>query len=188
MDQDRIIVCYMGGMFGDLIVGTIDSSDAKFKNSRIEHNINRTKLKKPHNFASINKKDDYLIEIFTQYKSIPSHDLDYHINRKHRFLGIVVSDKNTALKAATRFQQLHAPHVWEEMQKKCGANTTTDYAERMIDYSWLVRQHTDLTLSLEDIYNCTATETLKKLGLEINDREKKFYTDGLGYVLNRVFV
>lgn len=188
MDQNGIVVCYMGGMFGDLIVGTIDSLDAKFKNSRIEHNINRTKLKKPHSFASIDKKDDYLTEIFTQYKSIPSHDLEYHINSKHRFLGITVSDRKLAIKAAARFQCLHAPHVWEEMRAKCGANSTNEYAERMIDYSWLVKQHTDLIMPLEDIYKGRAVETLKSFGITIGYREKNFYVNGLDYVLNRMFI
>lgn len=188
MDQNGIVVCYMGGMFGDLLVGTIDSTNATFKNLKIQHVTDRSKLKKPHNFVSTYEKDTYLTEIFTQYKSIPSHDLDYHITSKHRFLGITVSDRKLAINAAARFQYLHAPHVWEEMRRNCGANSIDEYADQMLEYSKLIKQHTDLIMPLEDIYNGRAVKTLNSFGITIGRREKNFYVNGLDYVLNRMYI
>lgn len=165
----------MGGMFGDLIAGMLDPTDAEIRSNRIRHPKERCRLKKPHSFANDLEKDRYVSAIFDQYRSIPSHDLDYHINKRHQFLTITVTDEKIALEAATRFQNLHETHVWEEMQKTCGAATVTDYANLMFDYSKHAKRYTDLVLPIEDIYNRTAAFTLTKLGFVINKDGRDFY-------------
>jgi len=149
------VVCYTGGTCGDLISAMLDNSGARFKNSAVQFAQDRVRLKKPHLFNSNNEKDQYLTDIKKQYKSIPSHDLKYHIERKHKFIGITVQDQTLAIWAATRFQQLHRPHVWDEMTAFCGASTIESYAQMMIDFSNLITQHTDDIITLESICNGT---------------------------------
>jgi hypothetical protein len=153
------IVCYMGGTCGDMISAVLDPNGTRFRHTAvIIDDLNRTCLKKPHLFQSDLDKDQYLIEVGKKYQSIPSHDLDYHIRKKHDFIGITVQDKTVALWAAKRFKQLHRAHVWEEMVAACGANTVEGYAQMMIDFSNLITQHTDRIVSLESIRAGTALD------------------------------
>lgn len=157
------IICYTGGSCGDLITALIDSRDASFQNLSVAFEPDRVRLKKPHTFRDDAERDQYLAEISTKYQSISSHDLDYHVRRKHKMIGITVHDKDTALWAAERFKKLHRPHVWLEMQAACGANSVEDYAQMMIDFSKLLQQHTDRTVALESIRAGTVLEQLSQL-------------------------
>lgn len=141
-----------------MISAILDPTGARFKNTNVIIDPDRTRLKKPHLFQSDSEKDQYLLQMETQYQSIPSHDIDYHIRRKHNFVGITVHDKEIALWAAKRFKQLHRDHVWQEMIAACGATTIEDYAQMMIDFSNLVEQHTDRIVTLESIRAGTALD------------------------------
>jgi len=156
------IVCYTGGCCGDLLTALIDGQGVDYNKTKMVITQERSKLKKPHLFANNNEKDQYIIEASAQWQSIPSHDLRYHIDRRHCFIGITVKDKSLASWAAERFKQLHRPNVWNEMQKSCGANTINDYAQMLIDFSNLIVHHTDKIVSLESICNGTAIQDLKK--------------------------
>jgi len=158
-----IIVCYTGGTCGDLISALVDSSDAQLYNGTVRHNPARVRLKKPHQFESSTDKDYYILEISKQYKSVPSHDLDYHVEKNHSFVGITVKDKTIALRAANRFKNLHRPHVWEEMSNFSGAKTVADYAQLLLDYSNLVEMHTSNILKLERILAGDAIDDLAKI-------------------------
>ena len=161
--EHPIIVCYTGGTCGDLISALIDNSDTQLHYGKIKHTSFRERLKKPHQFESIVEKDYYITEVFKQYKSIPSHDLDYHIQKKHSFIGITVKDKTIALHAANRFKNFHKPHVWEEMSKFSGAQTVEDYAQLLLDYSNLVETHTSNIVKLERILAGDAIDDLTKI-------------------------
>lgn len=171
------IVCYTGGSCGDLITAMIDHRGSKFMpNHTVKHIDERQRLKKPHLFASDKEKDQYLLDIAQQYNSIPSHDLDYHIRRGHKFISIVVDDIDVACWAAKRFKDLHRPHVWEEMSKMCGAKTVDDYAQILIYYSNMVRNYTTHTVSLESIKQKTAIANLEQaLGQTISQSGKNVY-------------
>jgi hypothetical protein len=145
------IVCYTGGTCGDLIAAMIDSTHVEVKNRVIMHAEQRQRLKKPHTFANDQEKTEYLDAIFQTYKSVPSHDLNYHVANWHKFITITVQDFATAVWAAERFKLVHRPHVWQEMTRACGANAVEDYAQILIDYSRMVVQHTDQVLELERI-------------------------------------
>jgi len=156
------IVCYTGGTCGDLIAAMIDSTDVEVKNRVIMHAEQRQRLKKPHTFANDQQKTEYLDTIFQTYKSVPSHDLNYHVNNRHKFIAITVQDFATAVWAAERFKLVHRPHVWQEMTRACGADTVEDYAQILIDYSRMVVQHTDQVLELERIVKGHAVDDLKQ--------------------------
>lgn len=171
------IVCYTGGACGDLITAMIDYRNAEFTPSKaVKHNVERQRLKKPHLFSSDEEKDQYLIDIAQHYNSIPSHDLDYHIRRGHKFISIIVDDMDVARWAAKRFKDLHRPHVWEEMARVCGASTVDDYAQILIHYSNMVKKHTTQLVSLESIKNKTAVEGLEQvLGNPISKEGRNVY-------------
>ena len=158
------IVCYMGGTCGDLISAMIDYRGSQFEGRKITHTHIRQRLKKPQLFVSDLEKDEYLkqVESETDYRSISSHDMAYHINRKHSFIGITCDDFKIALKAAHRFKDFHRPQVWEQVQAASGAKTIEDYAQMIVDFSSLVRQHTTRTVKLESIMN-------KKVYSELNE-------------------
>jgi hypothetical protein len=174
------IVCYAGGTGGDLITAILDYRDVEFKHRVVFHTKQRQRLKKPHTFTSDEEKDEYLQEISMQYNSIPSHDLDYHIKRKHQFISITVENFDTALWAATRFKKLHRPHVWEEMQQACGSKTVEDYAQILIHYSNRVKAHTDQIITLESIKAGSAINELEKiLQYELSKDKKNVYRNWL---------
>ena len=145
------IICYTGGTCGDLITALIDSQGAYFRNKAVMFEQDRLRFKKPHAFANDEEKDQYINEMAIKYRSIPRHDLQYHIRRGHDFIGITVQDLSVAKWAAKRFKELHRPHVWAEMTAVCGVDTVEDYAQIMIDFSNLVIQHTDKIITLESI-------------------------------------
>lgn len=145
------IVCYAGGSCGDLITALIDGKGAYFRNKAVMFQQDRLRFKKPHTFSNDAEKDQYLDEMTNKYRSIPSHDMQYHIKRGHDFIGITVQDLNVAKWAASRFKELHRPHVWAEMTAVCGVSTIEDYAQTMIDFSNLVIQHTNKIITLESI-------------------------------------
>jgi hypothetical protein len=177
MDHTRLIpniVCYVGGTCGDLLSAMLDSTGCTIANGSIKQEQQRQRLKKPHSFAGNEEKDQYLLSMTGVYKSVPSHDLAYHIERKHSFLSVVVENFDTAYWAADRFKQLHRPHVWNEMQRLCGAQTVKDYAQIIINFSKLVALHTQNVVLLDSIVEGRAVEQLeyitnKSLSTEAND-------------------
>jgi hypothetical protein len=149
------IICYAGGTCGDLITALIDSKGSYFQNKAVMFEQDRLRFKKPHTFVNDEEKDQYLNEITNKYRSIPSHDLQYHVRRGHNIIGITVQDPTVAKWAAIRFKELHRPHVWDEMCSACGVNSVEQYAQIMIDFSNLVTQHTDRIITLESIQDGT---------------------------------
>lgn len=164
------IICYAGGTCGDLITALIDSQGAYFRNKAVMFEQDRLRFKKPHTFANNEEKDQYLSEMTNKYKSVPSHDIQYHIKREHNFIGITVQNLNVAKWAANRFKELHRPHVWAEMVSICGIDSVEDYAQTMIDFSNIVTQHTDRIITLESIKDGTVLQNSM-----LKNASKNFY-------------
>ena len=176
MDDKLTIVCYIGGTCGDLISAIVDPTDAEFRTSAVWHNPERTRLKKPHLFDNDADKDQYISDISHRYSSITSHDLEYHARSNHKFISIVTDKFDVALWAAKRFKRLHRPHVWEEMQRVCGSKTVEDYAQTLIDYSNMVKTHTETVLDLERVYRGHAIQDLQPwLTKPINKASQNLY-------------
>jgi hypothetical protein len=168
------IICYTGGTCGDVITALFDSTGTSYRGNTVMIAADRSRLKKPHEFANDNSKDQYLIDMAAKYQSIPSHDLDYHVRRQHEFIGITVQDWTVALWAAQRFKDLHRPHVWAEMTAACGAESVEDYAQMMLDFSNLVATHTSKIITLESIRAGTAL-----LNPVLENANKDFYNTWL---------
>lgn len=188
MDSTNLkIVCYTGGTCGDLITAMIDPRDTAFRDQAVRHDTQRQRLKKPLSFANDSEKDDFIQQIQQQYASIPSHDLEYHVRRGHKFISVIVQDFDTARWAADRFKRLHRPQVWDEMQRACGATTVDDYANMLIDYSNMVKRHTDLVIHLESIVQGQAVPAVESiLGYKLDKPGHNIYQNWLwlqkGYV------
>lgn len=159
------IVCYMGGTCGDLITAIIDPRYAELNNTAVRLDPDRSRLKKPHLFDSDLDKDNYINEVGLVYNSIPSHDVAYHVARRHQFIGIVVNNRAVATWAAERFRNLHRPHVWQEMQAQCGADSVAVYTQSMLDFSNLVRSRSSNLIQLERILAGHAVDDLRSLGI-----------------------
>lgn len=176
------IVCYTGGTCGDLVTAVIDPTGAELNRGlkTVMHCPQRAKLKKPHLFASTEEKICYINTVNSQYQSIPSHDLDFHVSQRHSFISITVQNSSTALWAAERFKNCHRQHVWEEMQKFCGATSVNDYADILIHYSNMVRTHTTKLIQLEDIVQGNLTSVVEGItGMPVSESGKVFYQSWL---------
>ncbi len=125
------------------------------------------------------EKNQYLQTVAQQYKSISSHDLDYHIQKQHKFVTIEILNWDTAVWAANRFKQLHRPHVWEEMQKACGASTVESYAQAIMDSAQLSKRYADFAVTLESIRHGTVDKDLKLHGFEVSQSAKELYQSWL---------
>jgi hypothetical protein len=177
--EHPIIVCYTGGTCGDLITTLIDSTDSQLSDNKLLIDVDRERLKKPHLFQSISEKDRYIIAM-QKYASIPSHDLEYHLARNHKFIGIRVQDPDTALWAATRFKELHRPHVWAEMTQACGASTVEEYAQMLIDFGNYISDNTEYIIHLEDIIKGRVLDKLEQIiGRSLDQQAKNIYNKWL---------
>jgi hypothetical protein len=148
------------------LTAIIDPRFAVLNNNSVKLDPDRVKLKKPHLFNTDTDKDNYINAVGLVYNSIPSHDLAYHLKQNHQIIGIAVSNRKVAEWAAARFQKLHRPHVWEEMQKHCGATSIKEYAQYMMDFSNLLQGYTSNIIQLERILAGTADIDLQSMGIK----------------------
>lgn len=180
MDSDLVIVVYMGGTCGDLVSALLDPRGVELDSTlkKISMPPERQRLKKPHLFSDAGAKNQYLQDIARVYHSVPSHDIEYHSDRDHDFVGITVQDPRTAMWAAQRFRDAHRPQVWQSVAKACGINDIEQYAQLLLDYSVLVQKHTDKIMRLEDIRSGLAVAKLAGLtGRTINQDAVQCYID-----------
>ena len=163
-NQKLIVICYMGGTYGDMVAGLINEdlkTDAIWQVAR--PNEEMSKLKKPHTFSSDEEKDEYINSISLKYKCILSHDQDYHFNRNHNVLGIVVTNMKSALKCAKRFKAAHRTQVWKEMMDRCGAKTIEEYAEMMLHYSSAIEKQSKWIISTDEIEDGCVLEMITQI-------------------------
>jgi hypothetical protein len=172
------IVCYLGGTCGDLVVAMIDTSNAVVENGAVKIDMERQRLKKSWQFQSDQDRNLYVESMQCQYRSIPSHDPDYHLRNNQSFIAVVVKEKSTAKWAAQRFKDLHKTHIWQEMQSVNNANSIEKYAQDMLDWSSWIKQHTVQTISVEDIINGRAHDALSSI-IAIDAKGINFYSQWL---------
>lgn len=182
MENNKLtIVCYMGGMCGDLLTALIDSTNMSFVNGSVKLQNERSKLKKPHLFKTDDEKDLYISNVSKIFKSIPSHDLKYHVLRKHKFISIVVNDRRYSDWAATRFKNLHRPEVWHEMTKFSNCATVEQYSQMMLDYSNMIKkeEYSSKIINLEDILGGRLVEVLKMHQTNLTNECESIYNSWL---------
>lgn len=160
-----MFVVYMGGTCGDIVSSMLDWTGCEFDTTHSVMRLpqDRQGLKKPHLFVDDNARDEYVQSVTTKYLSLPSHDLEYHKRKQHKFIGIGVSDREVANWAAERFKRCHRPHVWQEVERAVGINNVEQYAQLMLDYSNAIKELTSNILQLEDILSGQAVLELARL-------------------------
>jgi hypothetical protein len=172
-------VVYMGGACGDLITTMIDPTGAEFdsQDRRMLLPDNRMRLKRPHDFVTDEQKDQYLDSVRGVYTSVPSHDVDYHVKRGHRFIAITVTDQSDALWAAVRFKNVHRPQVWQTVCEGWRIRTVEEYAQLMMDNSRWLAEKTRSTIDLGSIRSGQAVPKLEHLiGRKITENAVHCYT------------
>lgn len=157
------IICYLGGTCGDLVVAMIDGRNATIKNGSVSTDPDRQQLKKSWKFSNDQDRNLYVDRIKQHYKSIPSHDPDYHIRNNQPFVAITVDTKSTALWASKRFKELHRTQVWKEMTAANNAGTIEKYAQDMLDWSSWIKEQTKRTIRLEDILDGRADKQISSI-------------------------
>lgn len=165
MINNLYLVVYMGGCCGDLVSSIIDwgYSDIHFTEKRMIMSPERERLKQFHEFKDDDEKDKYIKTISKIYKSIPSHDLNYHERKNHSFIGIVSEDKKIAHWASMRFKNCHTSEMWNRILQSYNIKTTEDYAKLIIDYSDMLKTKTKNILFLERIISGKLIDDLSKI-------------------------
>lgn len=187
-NQELIVVCYMGGTYGDTVAGLINEdlkTDVLWLVVRPNEEV--SKLKKPHTFGSDQEKDEYINSISSEYKCILSHDQDYHFSRNHNVLGIVVTNIKSALKCANRFKVAHRPQVWKEMMDRCGAKTIEEYAEMMLHYSSTIEKQSKWIISTDEIEDGRVLEKITQItGTPVSTLTQNAYKNWRMVVIHRL--
>ena len=172
------IVCYLGGTCGDLVVSMLDSRNSSIKSGAVTSDPQRQRLKKSWQFENDEQRDIYLSQIQVQYKSIPSHDADYHTRNHQSFIAIAVANRSTAIWASNRFKALHCSQVWEQMVATNGANSIEKYAQDMLDWGTWIQSYTNRIIKLEDILEGRADTKISSI-IETQDIDVNFYNQWL---------
>lgn len=172
------LILYMGGCCGDIITGLIDTKGISIESGKCVILEQRERLKRSFSFENDTQKDEYIKDASVYWKSLPSHDAEYHIQNNHKYLGVVCSDRNTALWAATRFRGFYSDTVWNRMSEVSGAKTIEDYAQSIMDFSYWIKTKASSTIELLDIVHGNAIDKLKLL-TELDSSANIMYTQWL---------
>lgn len=158
------IVLYMGGCCGDIITGLIDTKGVSItSDARCAVLKERARLKRGFEFENDAERDTYIQASSLHWKSLPSHDTEYHIRKQHDYIGIICKNEKVAYWSAERFRNLHRPVVWERMCKSIGITSTNEYAQNIIHYGNYIGPTAKNTLDIQDIIEGNAIEQLKTL-------------------------
>lgn len=186
-----IFIVYMGGCCGDLVASILDWKDTKFDLAyrKINFPLRRQKLKKFYEFSSDKEKDHYVVESSYFYKSLPSHDIDYHLRHDHYVIGITAKTQEAAQWAARRFKSAHKPRVWEQVCKSHQIESVEQYANLIVDYSTWIESKIAKTISLEHILKGNLIEDLQKItAIPLDKRSKNHYSSWLDLIRGRLLI
>ena len=132
-------------------------------------------LKEYFNFKSDQEKDDYLNN-YTEYKSVSSHDIKYHIKKRHLFIGVVTEDLNVALQLSTRFLKLKE-EVYN-ITDITNFKNINEYANTILNSSKLIKIFSKKIITAESILAGTGLSDLEKL-TELDTNSENFYNKSL---------
>lgn len=186
-----IFVVYMGGCCGDLVAAILDWKDTRFNFGlrKMDLPLYRQRLKKFYEFSSDEEKDHYVDESRNFYKSLPSHDTDYHLRHNHYVIGITAKTPETAQWAAQRFKSVHKPRVWEQVCKSHQIESVEQYSNLIIDYSTWIESKIARTISLENILNGSLIGELQKItATELDNKSSNYYHSWLDLVRGRLLI
>jgi len=156
------LILYMGGCCGDIVTGLIDTKGISIQSGKCVMLKERAKLKRSFVFENDAQKNTYILSSGKHWKSLPTHDTEFHLKQKHEYIGITCKNKKVAIWCAERFRNLHTPVVWERICKTISITSTDEYAQTIIDFSDYIGTYAKHTLDIDDIIEGNAIEKLKE--------------------------
>lgn len=179
--NDFNVICYTGGTCGDLVTAVIDTKGCSLANNKSAVCIDRKRsaFKKPHLFVNDIEKKQRINKMKLKYRSIPSHDSEYHLLSNDSIIGIVTCDKDVAFWASNRFKDLHSNSVWTEMTNYCNAFDITEYSQVIIDFSKMLQTNNSNNLYLEDILSGNLLKRLNEMNIVTCENGEEFYFNWL---------
>ena len=146
------IIVYPPGAGGNLVSAVIDNKFYYYNGVHFETHRKKLRMKSYIESMTDIDRDDYLVEISSKYLSLPSHLIDYHINRKHDFILIAPVTDTEINWCINRFAKIHT--------------TIKDLVENTEDaYKAFVengKQHTKKIITVEEIYSGKLLERLRE--------------------------
>ena len=174
-----MIICFAGGTYGDIVTVMLDSKNCKLVQDKgypiFTLPKDRIKLKLPHLFLNAEEKNNYIKQMNKKYLSIPSHDLDFHLQNKHNFFGVVCEDKNLRLKASKRFKTLY-----QNPENMSNSTSIEQYANDILEMSKKIINSGNQYIDLAQIISGNLIDVIeRKHNIEINEKNKNFYKNWL---------
>jgi len=170
----EMLIVFAGGTCGDIVCELIDRGTMP-----VFEDGYRSKLKHIDRFNSDLEKMEYIKEAEKKFKSIPSHDLDFHIKNQHNFIGITVMNHKDRLWASERFKIINQPESWEVMAKSSGADTIESYAEVIDQMTKRIKITKNPTIDLHNIRNGTLIDQMQALNIDLISSAKEHYQNWL---------
>lgn len=174
-----IIVNFAGGIAGDLVAAVIDSKDCYVtENGKTQLPFIR-KTMKQRRLNTVEEKDSFIYEISKKYKSIPSHECQYHKLKNHNTIGIGIKNQNLYKIAAERFVSLNEPNL---INKLFGINTIDEFVPILIDITKQNVEASKHVIYFDDILSGKLLENLQFIDSEL---DAEFYQKWLKHCGNR---
>jgi hypothetical protein len=159
------IIVYPPGAGGNLVSALIDDRCYYYDGTHFQTFRKKLKTITDIEKMSDNERDSYLLQIREIYLSIPSHSIDYHINRKHDFILIAPVTDIEIRWCIERFSKIY-PSI-----KHLVENTEQAYR----DFVTNGKQHTNKIITVDDIYSGKLIERLKEY-VTTTLNEQLYYT------------
>lgn len=154
------IICFPGGLAGDLVTATIDSKKSFISTKgKIILDIKRNSLKT----AFFTEPNLFLSEIFTQYKSVSSHRM--YADTNYKTISIGVKDKNLYLYAAERSWILNPPN---SAYKFFGVTNTKDLAVILKTHNEEMVKVANHVIYFDDIIEGNLIEKLQEFTTDLD--------------------
>jgi|LauGreDrversion4_2_1035121.scaffolds.fasta_scaffold473716_2 hypothetical protein len=174
-----IVVAFVGGLAGDLITAVIDSNSCVVTTlGKVQMPFYRKTLKRGV-LTTIEEKDAFITDISKQYRSIPSHEVEYHVQRNHITISIDVRDKELYKFAAERFILLNEPNLANTL---FGVNTAIELAPILINMNERNLKLATNVLYFDDILDGKLIEKLEPI---CSNLDVDFYDKWLKHWGNR---
>jgi hypothetical protein len=146
------IIVYPPGAGGNLVSAVIDNKLYYYNGVHFETYRKKLRMKSYIESMSDIDRDDYLVEMSSKYLSLPSHLIEYHINRKHDFILIAPVTDAEINWCINRFAQIHTKikHLVENSE-----NGYKVFVENG-------KHHTNKIITVEEIYSGKLLKRLRE--------------------------
>lgn len=175
------VILFLGGYAGDLVTSVIDSQGCAVRpRGTVFMTPDRIFFKTSSNLSSIDKNKEF-DNLKLNYKSIPSHDFDYHLSERHNIILVTSKTRRACEIAASRFFVLVTPEMLKEIYNVSTESELADYYETC---SHKFEQIDAPKIYLEDILDGRLLEKLSNIvDTPLNE---KIYNKWLQYDNNKL--